>query len=122
MGSRALAREDVREAVKSCLLRFDGVCLPIHSAAIVPNHVHALLEPLPGQDLQKLLKGIKGASVRVANKFLGQAGETFWLDKACDHIVRGEAQDQHFLQYIAENPAKPGLKAGKYWLYRGGSR
>jgi len=47
MGSCALARPDVRDAVKSCLLKFDGQRLMVHSAVIMPNHVHALIEPLP---------------------------------------------------------------------------
>jgi REP element-mobilizing transposase RayT len=47
MGSRALARADVREAVAGCLLRFDSDRLLIHAAVIMPTHVHALLEPLP---------------------------------------------------------------------------
>ncbi len=49
MGSRALARADVREAVAGCLLRFDGDRLLIHAAVIMPTHVHALIEPLPAK-------------------------------------------------------------------------
>ena len=47
MGSRALARPDVRKPVADCLLRFDGDRLLIHAAVIMPTHVHALMEPLP---------------------------------------------------------------------------
>ena len=47
MGSRALARPDVRQVVADCLLRFDGERLQIHAAVIMPTHVHALMEPLP---------------------------------------------------------------------------
>ena len=120
MGSRALARPDIREAVKSCLLKFDGERLIVHSAVIMPNHVHALIEPLPGHDLSKLLQGIKGASAREANKLLGASG-TFWLDESYDHIVRSEAQYHHFLRYIQENPLKPGLTPNEYWLKQGGA-
>lgn len=118
MGSRALARPDVRDAVKTCLLKFDGERLQIHSAVIMPNHVHALIEPMSGHDLSTLLKGIKGASAHEANKLLGASG-TFWLDESYDHIVRSEEQYRHFLRYIADNPSKAGLRAGEYWLREG---
>ena len=46
IGSRALARPDVRDAVKSCLMKFDGERLRVHAAVIMPTHVHCLIEPL----------------------------------------------------------------------------
>ena len=62
MGSRALARVDAREAVKNCLLRFDGERHRLHAAVIMPTHVHLLMEPLGVHDLSRILQGIKGAS------------------------------------------------------------
>ena len=120
MGSRALARPDIREAVRICLLRFNGERLLLHAAIIMPTHVHLLLEPLKGHDLSRLLQGIKGASAREANKRLGTAG-TFWLDESFDHVVRSEKQYQRFVRYIADNPVKAGLKKHEYWLYLGDS-
>ena len=46
-GSCALARPEIRALLSECLLRFDGERLRVHAAVIMPNHVHALLEPLP---------------------------------------------------------------------------
>ena len=120
MGSCALARLDVREAVKKCLLRFNRERLLLHAAVIMPTHVHLLLEPLKGHDLSRLLQGIKGASAREANKRLGTAG-TFWLDESFDHIVRSEKQYRRLVRYIADNPVKAGLREDEYWLYLGGS-
>ena len=140
-GSRALAREDVREVVKACFFRFDGEHLVVHSAVVMPTHVHLLIEPLEvvsgssgnGQtgvsashsgsefhDLSKLLKGIEGACARAASRILGTSG-TFWLEESFDHIVRSEAQYHHFLQYIAENPVKAVLRRDEYWLMEGGA-
>jgi len=132
LGSCALAREDVREPVRGCLLRFDGERLDLHSAVIMPTHVHLLLEPLlVGQadeqetrlsappryhDLSLILKGIKGASARAVNKLLGTSG-TFWLDESFDHIVRSEAQYLHYVKYVAENPIKARLSPDDFWLY-----
>ena len=120
MGSHALARPDIREAVKKCLLRFNGERLLLHAAVIMPTHVHLLLEPLNGHDLSRLLQGIKGASARKANKLRAAAG-TFWLDESFDHIMRSEKQYQRFVCYIADNPVKAELKNDEYWLYQGGA-
>ena len=119
LGSRALARPDVREAVKECLMRFDGERLRVHSVVIMPTHVHLLLEPLRDNKLPLLLKGIKGASARRANQILGTSGQ-FWLDESYDHIVRSEEQYGHFLRYIAENPVKAHLRPDEYWHYYNG--
>ena len=120
MGSRALARVDAREAVKNCLLRFDGERHRLHAAVIMPSHVHLLMEPLGGHDLSRILQGIKGASAREINKLMGVTG-TFWLDESYDHVVRSEKQYWRFVRYIAENPASAGLRDREYWLYEGGA-
>ena len=121
MGCRILARVDARNAVKKCILRFDGDRLCIHAAVIMPTHVHLLLEPLGGHELSRILQGIKGASAREINKFTGATGSV-WLDESYDHIVRSEEQYWRFVRYIAENPAKAGLRDHEYWLYKGGTR
>ena len=118
MGSRALARPDVRKCVIESILRFDGAKLSVHAAVIMPTHAHILIEPFAkqGEELSRILKGIKGSSACAANKILGLSGN-FWLDESYDHIVRSEKQYRHFLNYIEQNPIKAKLKEGEYWLY-----
>lgn len=116
-GSCELAKPEIRKILQECLLRFNGERLRLHAAVIMPNHVHLLLEPLAGNSLSELLKGIKGASSRKINQILEKTGTRFWMDESYDHIVRSEAQYQHFIQYIAENPVKANLSDDKYWLY-----
>jgi len=118
MGSRALARLDVRTRVMESILRFDGARLSIHAAVIMPTHVHVLIEPFAkqGEELSRILKGIKGSSACAANRILGLSG-SFWLDESYDHIVRSEKQYKYFLKYIEENPHKANLKKEEYWLY-----
>ena len=115
LGCSVLARPDVREAVKRCVLRFDDGRLLLHAAVITPAHVQLLLEPFKGHDLSKLLQGVKGASAREANALLGTAG-TFWLDESYDHIVRSGRHYQRFVRYIADNPVQAGLTEYENWL------
>ena len=82
----------------------------------MPNHVHALIEPVTGFRLRDLLKGIKGASARLANHELGRSG-AFWMDESYDRIVRNEKEYRYFLRYIQRNPAGARLAEAEYWLY-----
>ena len=115
-GERHLARPEIRPHVGNCLLRFDGERLRLHAAVIMPNHVHALLEPIGEQTLSDLLKGIKGASARLANQALARSG-AFWMDETYDHIVRSDDEYERYRRYIRENPAQANLSPPQYWLY-----
>ena len=90
-GSCALREAAIRQKVCDCLLRFDGDRLKLHAAVVMPNHVHAMIEPLKANALSTLLKGIKGASARLVNQALGQSG-AFWMDESYDRIVRNEKE------------------------------
>lgn len=115
-GSCALREPMIRQHVSQCLLRFDGERLKLHAAVVMPNHVHAIIEPSRANVLSTLLKGIKGASARQVNQALGRSG-VLWMDESYDRIVRSEKEYVYFLRYIQENPAKARLSEDAYWLY-----
>ena len=115
-GSCALREAAIRQKVCDCLLRFDGDRLKLHAAVVMPNHVHAMIEPLKANALSTLLKGIKGASARLVNQALGQSG-AFWMDESYDRIVRNEKEYDYFMRYMRGNPAKARLGDDAYWLY-----
>jgi putative transposase len=114
-GSRALARQDIRAAFVACLTRFEKERLLIPAAVVMPTHVHALIEPLGENTLPALLKGIKGASAREANRLLGRPGP-FWMDESYDHIIRDETELTAYRRYIESNPTRANLSPGEYWL------
>ncbi len=116
-GSCVLARKDIREKVKECIMKFDGERLKIHGAVIMPNHVHLLIEPFENYSLSDILKGMKGASAREINKILGTTGKRVWMEESYDHVVRNEEEYLQFIQYIRGNPIKANLSEDKYWLY-----
>ena len=117
LGSRALAKPEIRGIVRDRILHFDGERLIVHSAVIMPTHVHALLQPLRPHAITPLLKGIKGVSARQINQALGTSG-AFWQEESYDHIVRNAGQLGHYFRYIEDNPRKAGLRPDEYWLYK----
>jgi putative transposase len=78
---------------------------------IMPNHFHALVEPLEGAVLGDSVQRWKGGSAREINLICACSGQ-LWQHEPFDHIVRSEAQLNHFRRYIALNPEKAGLGDG----------
>jgi REP element-mobilizing transposase RayT len=73
----------------------------------MPNHVHLLIRPLIVPD--RLLKSLKGATAREANRLLVRTCEPCWQKESYDHFVRNEAEWQRIQRYIENNPVKAGL-------------
>jgi putative transposase len=74
---------------------------------IMANHVHVLL--LPSISPSLLLKSLKGATAREANRALGRTGEQFWQRETFDHWVRSDTEWTRIADYIERNPVKAGL-------------
>jgi type I restriction enzyme R subunit len=122
-----LANESLGECHGCCALRDPAAALQVASAlehfhggrvwtgdyVVLPNHVHALLTPQPGCELEELLQSIKSFSARQINRSRGESG-TFWQRESYDHIVRDLQQLAAFQEYIAANPAKARLRPDEY--------
>ncbi len=91
---------------------FDAIRYVLGDLVVMPNHVHLLLTPLPGNELEEILQSRKRHSARELNLLLKRGGD-FWQKHSYDHIVRDEVELRAFQQYISENPPKAGLKAGE---------
>ncbi len=83
----------------------------------MPNHVHALLTPMDGFELEDILHSIKSYTANKINQVLNQRGH-FWQRESYDHIVRDTEQLQAYQDYIAANPSKAKLSKGEYILSR----
>lgn len=76
---------------------------------VMPNHVHALLTPLPGCELEHVLQAIKSYTAHQINKTLGITGK-LWMKESYDHIVRDAEELVRIQGYLRENPAKANLR------------
>ncbi len=111
--SRLHLTERARQIVLDSLLYWNGTKVKVHLACVMPDHVHALIEPLeetPGKyyDLSKILHSIKSFSANEINKLLGRSG-SLWEEESWDRIVRDEQDYQEKWQYILNNPIKEEL-------------
>jgi putative transposase len=97
----------------------------LYAAVIMPDHVHALVQPLPlpqsGRvyDLAEIIHSVKSFSVHRINRLRGRKG-SLWQDERYDRIIRDEAEFLEKWQYIMDNPLKQELvqRWEDYpWLY-----
>lgn len=97
----------------------------LYAAVIMPDHVHALVQPLqiPGSDgvhdLAVIIHSVKSFSVHQINRQRGSKG-SIWQDERFDRIVRDEMEFFEKWQYIMNNPVTRELASSweDYpWLY-----
>lgn len=110
-GACILARKEIGSILSDLLTEGHGDLYQLDGWVIMPNHFHALVEPSKKHTLGTITQRWKGASARRINQILGRSG-SLWQAESFDHIVRSEAQFQHFRRYIAANPVKAGLRQG----------
>jgi REP element-mobilizing transposase RayT len=114
-GACHLRRPEVRQWVRSSVMKFDAIRYDVDAFVLMPNHVHLLWQMRVNFDLTKELKALKGASARACNVLLGLEG-TFWMEESYDRIVRDRDELAAFRRYIADNPTKARLNANEFTL------
>jgi REP element-mobilizing transposase RayT len=107
----------IAELVQSALLHFDGQRYRLLEWCVMPNHVHVLIEIVPGHALSDVVRSWKTFTAREANRLLGRDG-AFWMPDYFDRYVRDERHLAAVRRYILENPVKAGLcGAAEEWAW-----
>lgn len=116
LGSCVLANYPQREILLQGLLYHHGERYEMGAVALMPNHVHLLLRPFSGFELEVILHSRKLHSARQINASLNQKG-ALWSSESYDRIVRNAEHLWRCLQYIGHNPAKAGLDNSESLLW-----
>ena len=74
----------------------------------MPDHAHIILKPINEFSLDRIMKGIKGASANKVNKFRKTKGQ-LWQDESFDRIIRDEDEFNEKLLYLFCDPVKANL-------------
>jgi len=117
LGSCVLEKDSQREILLQSFLYHHDARYELGSIAVMPNHVHLLLRPYTGFELEEVLHSRKLHSARQINASLQRRG-ALWSSESYDRIVRDAEHLWHCLQYIGSNPAKAGLdeKKSRVWV------
>jgi carbamoylphosphate synthase large subunit/REP element-mobilizing transposase RayT len=114
-GSCLLQEESAAEIVADALRHFQGSHYLLDAFVIMPNHVHALVQPLNDHSLSEILHSWKSFTGKRLRHRTGNH-EAVWQDENYDRIVRDEKELERFRDYIECNPSKAGLHENGFIL------
>ena len=110
-----LRHGDVAELVENAFLAFDSERYRMLAWTVMPNHVHVLFIPMPGEQLGRIVSSWKRFTAREANLLLGRTG-AFWQPDYWDRFIRNDSHYAATVNYIDFNPVKAGLvEAPQLW-------
>jgi putative transposase len=115
-GDCVLRRPELARIVAQSLQHFDGVRYLMLDFVVMPNHVHLLTAFQDEASMLDQCESWKHYTATQINRHLKQKGR-FWQQDGFDHLVRSEQQFEYLRQYIAENPARAGLRPGEFVHY-----
>ena len=96
-------------------LAFDSERYRMLAWTVMPNHVHVLFMPMPGEQLGRIVSSWKRFTAREANLLLGRTG-AFWQPDYWDRFIRNDSHYAATVNYIDFNPVKAGLvEAPQLW-------
>jgi REP element-mobilizing transposase RayT len=130
-GSCVLQEPEVAACVVDTWHHFDGERYRLLEWVVMPNHCHALIEPLEGVPLGKIVLSWKNYTARFINEYKRRTGvrqsqqcqsqqcqsqrsrdsSQVWQREYWDRFIRNEQHFEAAKSYIAMNPVKAGLAA-----------
>lgn len=108
LGSCPLSNPACANIVEGAMIHFQGERFALGAWCIMPNHVHAVFQPLGEFSPSTILHGWKSFSAHKINKMLHRAG-TVWERESFDHLARSVDEVERFIDYVEENPVTAGL-------------
>lgn len=107
-GERLLAKAGNAKIVEDCLLRDHGVRCALAAWCIMPNHVHVVLEQMPGYTLTMLVQTWKSVTAHAINRHEERQGPV-WQREYFDRFMRSASQSDATVAYVENNPVAAGL-------------
>ena len=83
----------------------------VNAFVVMPNHVHAIVKPYPGEELSKIVGSWKSWTARK----LG--GGNRWQVESYDQIIRDDRHLQRVIRYLAKNPVDARLREDEFELW-----
>ncbi|MCA9226692.1 MAG: transposase [Planctomycetales bacterium] len=100
------------------LLHFQNARHITNCFVVMPNHVHVVIRPINGFELEDCLQRIKQYVSLQVNRATGRGGP-LWEEESYDRIVRDEEHLWNVVQYIGRNPKKAGIPSDQWvrWIH-----
>ena len=108
-GACWMSKPEVADLVAGAVRFFAGERYDLQAWVVMPNHVHVVVWPRPGQTLSGILHSWKSYTSKEANKLLRRDGKTFWQTESFDHWMRDDDEQVRLVAYVENNTVKAGL-------------
>lgn len=107
-GSCLLADPRNARIVSDALSHFDGIRYGLLAWAVMPNHVHAMIEQYPGYPLGQIVHAWKSFTANRINGLSSLEGR-LWAPDYYDCFIRDADHYVNAVDYVEHNPVKAGL-------------
>ena len=100
-----------RETVYSIIRQGNGNRYELHAVAVMPDHVHMIVQAVVGDTpvpLAKIMHHIKGLSAYRINRLRGRKGP-LWQRRSHNRLLITDYEYRQKMKYIYENPRKARL-------------
>lgn len=115
--SQSALRASERDAVASVLSHFDGHRFCLHAFVVMDDHIHLIVTPYEGFDLEQIVHSWKSVSTWQLQREYQRRG-AIWQHDYYDRIVRGPGDFQQKLQYLRRNPSRRWPDIREYrWMW-----
>lgn len=102
-GACLLRRADAAGIVQDSLLYRDGASYRLLAWAIMPNHVHVVVEILQGHPMSEIVGDWKSFTAVSINRLLGRSGK-LWSREYFDRYIRDDDHLERAIAYAEFNP------------------
>ena len=117
-GACWMSKPEVADLIGNALKFFDGQRYELRAWVVMPNRVHVVVWPMPGNLLSDILHSWKSFTSKQANKLLNRAGQPFWQTESFDHMIRDDTESVRLITYVENNPVKAGFcKCPEDWKW-----
>lgn len=107
----------IAEIVTGALSYFHHERYELLAWCVMPNHVHAIVQPGNTWDLSQIMHSWKSFTAhRIVREY--RCPTPFWQHESYDRIMRDEQELRRAVRYVENNPAAAGL-AGWRWVSSG---
>jgi len=110
-GACWLSKPQIADLIANAVRHFTGERYELHAWVVMPNHVHAVVWPMPGHTLSAILHSWKSFTSSKANQILKRTHNEFWQAESFDHWIRNEEERARLVAYVENNPLKARLCA-----------
>jgi REP element-mobilizing transposase RayT len=92
-----------RTVIADALRFFDGQRYLLYSFVVMDDHVHVVLRPGEGHELEQIIKSWKGFTSTTLRRVTGRH-MPLWQSEYMDRIIRDDGELEEKVNYVLDNP------------------